>query len=97
MDTSTALLDPSILIEYFRKQDKSKSILFQLVGKYHLSISAITVFEIKIGIQTQTQQNDYDILTKNIEILHVDSACIAEAVVIFVSLETSPARDNRHH
>ncbi|MGH7595414.1 MAG: type II toxin-antitoxin system VapC family toxin [bacterium] len=91
MDTSTILLDSSILIEYFRKQDKSKSMLFQVAGKYHLSISAITVFEIKIGIQTQTQQNDYDILTKNIEILPVDHTCIDEAVAIYKALKPKNA------
>jgi len=51
MDAATILLDTSILIDFFRKRDKSKSILFQLAGQYRFSISVITAFEIKIGIK----------------------------------------------
>jgi len=87
MDAATILLDTSILIEFFRKRDKSKSVLFQLADKHHFSISAITAFEVKIGIQTQTQKDDYTILTKNIEILPVDHACIEEAVTLYKALK----------
>ncbi len=56
MDTSTIVLDTSILIDFFRKQDKTKSVLLQLTDKYRFSISVITAFEIKIGIQTESQK-----------------------------------------
>ena len=69
MDAATILLDTSILIDYFRKREKSKSILFQLAEQYRFSISVITAFEIKIGIQTPVQQSDYDTLAQNLEIL----------------------------
>jgi predicted nucleic acid-binding protein len=89
MDASTILLDTSILIDFFRKRDKSKSVLHQLAGKNHFCISVITAFEMKIGIQTQAQQNDYDVLTKNIEILPVDGACIDEAVTMYKALKST--------
>jgi predicted nucleic acid-binding protein len=91
MDASTILLDTSIVIDFFRKSDKSKSILLQLGDQYRFSISAITAFEIKIGIQTSAHQNDYEILTKNIEILPVDDLCIDEAVLIYKSLKSKNA------
>lgn len=91
MDATTILLDTSVLIDFFRKRDKSKSVLFQLTDKCHFSISVITAFKVKIGIQTQTQQNDYDILIKNIEILSVDHACIAEAVTLYKALKQKNA------
>jgi predicted nucleic acid-binding protein len=91
MDASTILLDTSILIDFFRKQDKSKSVLFQLTDKHHFSMSVITAFEVKIGIQTPTQQNDYDILTKNIETLPVDHACIEEAAALYKALKQKNA------
>lgn len=52
MATETILIDTSILIDFFRKQEKSKSALVQLSNQYRFCISAITAFEVKIGIQT---------------------------------------------
>ena len=46
METKTVLLDSSIIIEYFRKKNKSKSILYKLSDKYHFCMTTITVFEI---------------------------------------------------
>jgi len=44
------MVDTSILIDYFRKTDKSKSRLFQLVQKFdEICISSITEFEIYTG------------------------------------------------
>lgn len=44
------MVDTSILIDYFRKTDKSKSRLFQLVQKFDdICISSITEFEIYTG------------------------------------------------
>lgn len=44
------LIDTSVLIEYFRKQDKTKTFLYELAGKYaDIYVSAITKFEIWVG------------------------------------------------
>ncbi|NTE00571.1 type II toxin-antitoxin system VapC family toxin [Agrobacterium tumefaciens] len=44
------MVDTSILIDYFRKTDKSKSRLFQLVQNFDdICISSITEFEIYTG------------------------------------------------
>ncbi|MBN1997821.1 type II toxin-antitoxin system VapC family toxin [candidate division KSB1 bacterium] len=87
MDTKTILLDSSILIDYFRKANKSKSVLYKLSEKYHFCLSTITVFEIKIGIKTEKQWNDYHILTRNLEILSIDESCIDETVNIYNALK----------
>jgi len=91
MEAATILLDTSIVIDFFRKRDKSKSILFQLAGQYRFSISVITAFEIKIGIQTSAQQSDYDTLAQNLEILPIDHACIDEAAAIYKALKPKNA------
>lgn len=91
MDAEIILLDTSILIDFFRKRDKSKSILFQLADRYRFCISVITAFEIKIGIQTPVQQNDYETLIQNLEILPVDQTCIDEAVAIYKALKPQNA------
>ena len=87
MDAKPILLDSSILIDYFRKENKSKSILYKLSNEYHFCLSTITIFEIKIGIKTEKQWNDYHILTRNCEILSIDELCIDEAVHIYNNLK----------
>ncbi|HAN77628.1 MAG TPA: PIN domain nuclease [Bacteroidales bacterium] len=42
-------LDTSILIDYFRKKNKEKTILYALSEKYSFAISVITKFEIWVG------------------------------------------------
>ncbi|MEO6850846.1 MAG: type II toxin-antitoxin system VapC family toxin [Mucilaginibacter sp.] len=50
MENEVILLDTSILIEYYRKKDKSKSTLFRLANTYSkFAVSAITHFEIYTG------------------------------------------------
>ena len=57
MERKIILLDTSILIEYFRKTNKSKSLLFKLSEQkaYSFAVSAITQFEIYTG-SNKTQQ-----------------------------------------
>lgn len=44
------LVDTSVLIEYFRKQDKTKTFLYELAGKYpEIHVSAVTKFEVWVG------------------------------------------------
>ena len=87
METRTILLDSTILIEHFRKGNKSKSILFKLSHYYQFCLSIITVFEIKIGLKTDRQKNDYRILVKEMEILPIDELCIENAVKIYHQLK----------
>ncbi|MBN2091254.1 type II toxin-antitoxin system VapC family toxin [candidate division KSB1 bacterium] len=83
METRTILLDSSIIIEYFRKENKAKSVLFQLSDKYHFYLSTITIFEIKIGLKSESQWKDYRTLTQDVEILAIDDLCIDEAVKLY--------------
>lgn len=87
MDTQTILLDSSILIEYFRKENKEKSVLFRFSGDHNFCLSAITVFEIKIGLKSERQWDDYRVLTRNLENLPIDLSCVDKAVEIFQLLK----------
>ncbi|MFI5162927.1 MAG: type II toxin-antitoxin system VapC family toxin [Sphingobacteriales bacterium] len=50
MENKVVLLDTSILIEYYRKKDKTKSTLFHLAKTYSaFAVSAVTHFEIYTG------------------------------------------------
>lgn len=44
------LIDTSVHIEYFRKQDKTKTFLYKLAGKHtDIYVSTISKFEIWVG------------------------------------------------
>ena len=50
MEKQVICLDTSVLIEYFRKVNKSKSFFYELIDEYDLfAVSAITEYEIYYG------------------------------------------------
>jgi len=50
MEKEIILLDTGILIEYFRKKDKEKSILYQLsLDSYEFKVASITQYEVLLG------------------------------------------------
>lgn len=91
METSPILLDSSILIDFFRKRIKSKSVLFRLIPNHEFYISVITAFEIEIGLKSESQQRDYSILREQIELLPIDHFCIQKTVEIYKDLREKNA------
>lgn len=85
------LVDTSLLIDFFRKQDKSKAALFHLVDRDRLYISVITAFEVKVGITSERQQRDFDLLTKNMEVLPLDAQCADKAADVYQNLKARNA------
>ena len=53
MDKELICLDTSILIDYYRKKNKSKTKFLELSRKYEFAISVITKFEILTGSNPQ--------------------------------------------
>ena len=87
MAKKLVLIDTSILIDFFRKSDKTNSRLLKLVREdFIYCISAITEFEIHIG--TTPDQTDYweDFLFKT-QILAFDKEVARVAVDIGKSLK----------
>lgn len=80
------LLDSSILIELFRKKEKSKSLFFKLsLTGLDLSISSISYYEIGIGNRS-THAEYWEKLTNSISILPFDKACSKTAIEIYQNL-----------
>ena len=81
------LADTSILIEYFRKSDKSNSTLVKLFNQdYDFCISAITEFEIYTGA-TALQLAFWNDFLSGIEVLPFDKNSVKEAVRINTALK----------
>ena len=58
MATPGVLIDTSIVIEYLRKQNKQKSILYNIVNSYDLYLSTIVEFELYTGATDAQKRRD---------------------------------------
>src|SRR5882757_8495931 len=75
-------LDTSVLIDFFRKKDKSKTIFFQLASQKNLfAVSAITEFEIFVG-SNANQQTYWEEFFNQIIILPFSSQIARRAATI---------------
>ena len=80
------LLDSSILIELFRKQDKAKTLFYKLSQtSEELCISSITNYEIGIG-NRKSHIEYWESLCENLRILPFDKACSNSAISIYLEL-----------
>lgn len=83
------LVDSSILIEFFRKKDKTKTSFYHLSRKYQkLFISSITHYEIGIG-NRKMHYKFWTELSKQLIVLPFDKECSNRAVEIFIDLSKS--------
>lgn len=87
MENKLVLIDTSILIEFFRKTDKVKSTLLNLVKEgFAFKISAIKVYEIYVG--ANLSQNDFwNEFLEKIEVLPLTANVAKAAVVINTELK----------
>ncbi|WP_159474705.1 type II toxin-antitoxin system VapC family toxin [Dyadobacter sp. 3J3] len=82
MAKKIVLVDTSILIDLFRKTDKSNSKLVALVRQgYSFQISAITEYEIFSGA-TSNQLDYWNNLLEKIQVLPFDQSAVKAAVEI---------------
>lgn len=82
MAVKALMIDTSLLIDYFRKTDKSKARLVQLSQQFeHLAISSVTEFEVYSGA-TSSQLNFWNELLSEIIVLPFDSKAAHIAVDI---------------
>jgi len=87
MENKVVLADTSIFIDYFRKTDKSNSVLIKLFNRgYNFSISAITEYEIYSG--TNASQLDFwNNILSNIPVIPFDQSAVKTAVQINATLK----------
>lgn len=80
-------LDSSILIDFFRKKDKTKSFFFELTKTYSLfAVSIITEYEILVGSNLETYSFWEDFFEK-VTVLPFGKLENKEAVAIFKQLK----------
>ncbi len=87
MAEKIVLVDTSILIDYFRKSDKSNSVLIKLLRQgFNFCISAITEYEIYSGA-APSQLSFWAESLKNIKVLAFDQSSVMQALIINRSLK----------
>jgi predicted nucleic acid-binding protein len=85
MEDSRVIADTNILIDYFRKKQKRKSVLYSLSEKYEVVISSVSEFEFLSGFSIDRLNFGIEII-KAYEILPFDSNCAREAANIYRQL-----------
>ena len=86
MAHSKILIDTSIIIDHFRKKDKSNTRLVQLFKKYILSISSISAFELYNGASKPELARDIELILRNLEIIDFTLQAAIEASAIYKQL-----------
>lgn len=79
-------LDTSILIEYLRAKDKTKTTLEQAVYKYGVSVTPISAYEIYRGAKSQKQIDQADKLFSLLRVLEIDYQCGRNAGITYRKL-----------
>ena len=88
MEKEIILLDTGILIEYFRKKDKSKSILYQLSqGHYEFKVASISQYEVLLG-SNESQMGFWEDFFKQVQILAFDKVSAVTASEIYKQLKS---------
>ena len=87
MENTVICLDTSVLIDYYRKKDKSKSLFLRLTEKYSaFAVSAVTEYELCLG--NSLEQNIFwDEFFSQITVLPFDTKAVKKAVAIHKQLK----------
>lgn len=87
MENRRVLVDTSILIDFFRKENKKNSKLYKIQQNHSLYASTITEFEFLAGVKDETIVSLKHFFSK-INLLPFDSKAAAKASSIFKDLKS---------
>ena len=86
MEARKKLVDSSIFIDYFRKREKSKTILYKLSKNFNVVTSAICHFEIFTGVK-ESDLVFVNKLFEDIEVIPFYKECAFKASEIYKTLK----------
>ena len=87
MENTLICLDTSVLIDFYRKKDKSKSLFFKLTERYaFFAVSAITEYELYLG-NSDEQNVFWDKLFSQITVLSFNTKAARQAASIYRQLK----------
>jgi len=87
MESTIICLDTSVLIDFYRKTEKSKSLFFKLTEKYtFFAVSAVTEYELCIG-NSEEQNLFWNDFFSRVIVLPFDTNAVKKAVEIYKHLK----------
>jgi tRNA(fMet)-specific endonuclease VapC len=86
MATPSVLIDTSIIIEHLRKQNKPKSILYNIVNRYDLYLSTVAEFELYIGATDPQKRREVQEVSAWCIVLPLTSDIAQTAATIYQQL-----------
>jgi len=87
MENTVICLDTSVLIDFYRKSDKSKSLFLKLTNEYKVfAVSAVTQYELCLG-NSQEQNLFWDDFFSRIIILPFDTKAVKKSIGIYQQLK----------
>ncbi len=87
MDNRKILIDTSVIIDYLRKTNKPKALLWNLRSNYDCFMSTITVFELLAGANTDEKKDDIQKIVKWIEPVSFDKRTAEVAAWFYQDLK----------
>ncbi|MCE2936234.1 MAG: type II toxin-antitoxin system VapC family toxin [Cyclobacteriaceae bacterium] len=87
METRSVVVDTSVLIEYLRAKDKTKTTLQRLPDHFQIFISAITLYELLMGGRNHEKWNEVRRLIEDIPVLPFDHDVAEQAARIYHQLK----------
>ncbi|GHV72524.1 PIN domain nuclease [Bacteroidia bacterium] len=87
MEDTIICLDTSVLIDYYRKKDKSATLFYRLTDRYSVfAVSAITEYELYVGTSGE-QQDFWNIFFQKITVLPFDTDSAKQSITIYKQLK----------
>jgi predicted nucleic acid-binding protein len=87
MENTIVCLDTSVLIDYYRKKDKSSTLFYKLTTQYSIfAVSAITEYELYIG-NSEEQNEFWNIFFQRITVLPFDTDSVKQSIAIYKQLK----------
>ncbi|TLU99105.1 type II toxin-antitoxin system VapC family toxin [Dyadobacter luticola] len=89
MEKEVICLDTSVLIDFYRKKDKTKSFFYNLTNTYNVfAVSVVTEYEILTGSK-EIKDIFWEAFFSNVEVLSFDRNVNDIAVQVFKQLKAS--------
>ena len=89
MAAAHLLIDTSIFIEHLRKQNRQKSVLYNIVGNYALYTSTVVEFELYTGATDEQKRRDVQEILTWTTVLPLTSDVAQSAATIYRELRAN--------
>lgn len=79
MAAENVLIDTSVIIDFLRKKDKRKTLLWKIKTDNNCYLSVITLFELYAGATTDIKRSDVDKISAWIQPIDLDATIASRA------------------